>query len=262
MNVMEALKREQEKTSLLCVGLDTELHKMPHEFHDSGNPIIHFNETIIRATHDYCCSYKINFAFYEQYGEKAFSFIKDTIALLPEGKLSIADAKRGDIGNTSGAYARAVFEDMGFDAITVSPYMGYDSLAPFLEYSGKIVFILALTSNKGSSDFQRLICDGKPIYRHVIETALSWQSQAHIGFVVGATHPDELAEIRSYAPHNCLLIPGVGTQGGNANQVLQANGNAPALINVSRDILYGGTNPETTFSHARNKAQYYAGILR
>ncbi|HRK60514.1 MAG TPA: orotidine-5'-phosphate decarboxylase [Candidatus Kapabacteria bacterium] len=262
MNVMEALKQEQEKTSLLCVGLDTELHKIPHEMHDSDNPILRFNEEIISATQDYCSSYKINFAFYEQYGERAFALIKDTITMLPKEKLSIADAKRGDIGNTSGAYARAVFDDMGFDAITVSPYMGYDSVAPFLEYPDKIVFILALTSNAGSADFQRLVCNDKPIYRHVIETALSWQSRAHIGFVVGATHPDELAEIRSYAPNSCLLIPGVGTQGGNASDVLRANGKGPAVINVSRDILYGGTDQESAYYHARTKAQYYAGLLQ
>jgi len=261
MHSIESLIQEQNRTSLLCVGLDTELHKIPAELQRGGDALIRFNETIINATHDFCCSYKINFAFYEQYGEHAFSLIKDTVGLLPQGKLSIADAKRGDIGNTSGAYARAIFDEMGFDAVTVSPYMGYDSLAPFLEYSGKMVFILALTSNAGSLDFQRLECGGKPLFRHVIEKALSWKSQAHIGFVVGATHPEELAHIREYAPDNCLLIPGVGTQGGNASDVLQANGNAPALINVSRDILYN-TSGADTFSYARERAQYYAGLLR
>lgn len=261
MDIIELLQQEQRRTSRLCVGLDTELHKIPAELQRGDDTLVRFNEIIINATHEYCCSYKINFAFYEQYGDRAFSLIKDTVALLPQGKLSIADAKRGDIGNTSGAYARAIFDEMGFDAVTVSPYMGYDSLAPFLEYPGKMVFILALTSNAGSLDFQRLDCGGTPLYRHVIEKALTWQSQAHIGFVVGATHPEELAQIREYAPDNCLLIPGVGTQGGNASDVLQANGNAPALINVSRDILYN-TSATDTFTHARQRAQYYAGLLR
>lgn len=261
MTTIELLRNEQKSSSMLCVGLDTEIKKMPEGLRLQTNGLLEFNAAIIKATSEYCSAYKINFAFYEQYGEQAFSLIKNTLKFIPSTKLSIADAKRGDIGNTSGAYARAIFDDMGFDAVTVNPYMGYDSIAPFLEFENKIVFILALTSNAGSDDFQRMESNGKPLYRHVIEKALSWQSKAHIGFVVGATHPEELKQIREYAGEQCLLIPGIGTQGGRAEDVINANDNKPAVINVSRDILYASAN-EDFAEAAENKARYYSTLLQ
>lgn len=260
-STIELLQKEQKNSSMLCVGLDTEKKKLPSNLLHTSNGILDFNTAIIEATSPFCSAYKINFAFYEQYGEEAFSLIKNTLKAVPSTKLSIADAKRGDIGNTSGAYARAIFDDMGFDAVTVSPYMGYDSVAPFLEFENKIVFILALTSNSGSSDFQRMESNGKPLYRHVIEKALSWKSSAHIGFVVGATHPHELSAIREYTKDNCLLIPGIGTQGGNPKEVLAANGGKLAVVNVSRDILYA-SQEENFAEFAQEKARSYAELLR
>ncbi len=261
MTTIELLRKEQGSSSMLCVGLDTEIKKLPEHLRLQANGILDFNSAIVRTTSEFCSAYKINFAFYEQYGEQAFSLIKNTLKFIPNTKLTIADAKRGDIGNTSGAYARAVFDDMGFDAVTVNPYMGYDSIAPFLEFENKIVFILALTSNSGSEDFQRMESDGKPLYRHVIEKALMWKTKAHIGFVVGATRPQELQQIREYAGENCLLIPGIGTQGGNITDVVQANSNKPAVINVSRDILYA-SDKEDFAEAAASKAKHYFSHLQ
>ncbi len=239
MTILQKLEAIQQKNkSRLCVGLDTEISKLPYVLKKTPENIFTFNKAIIEATNDCVCAYKINFAFYEQYGKKGMDALRETLQCIPDDIITIADAKRGDIGNTSRAYAAAIFDDMNFDSITVSPYMGRDSVEPFLEYQNKIVFVLALTSNSGSDDFQRLISGTKPIYRHVVETSQTWKSNAELGFVVGATHPAEVSEIRTYAPNNVFLIPGVGSQGGDAAATMKANGKAPAIVNVSRAVLY------------------------
>jgi orotidine-5'-phosphate decarboxylase len=258
MNAFDKMMiRQSAISSRLCIGLDTELSKLPEHLHVKESPILAFNKGIIDATSEYASAYKINTAFYEQYGVKGWEALQQTIDVIPKDIFTIADAKRADIGNTSAAYARAVFDDLQCDAITVNPYMGYDSLAPFLERDDKMVIVLALTSNPGSSDFQRLISGGKPIYQHVIETVLSWKRNASIGFVIGATHPEELSLIRQYASDAVLLIPGIGAQGGDIDAIMKANGNGPVLINVSRGIQYAGTG-EQFGEKAHEAAKFYA----
>ncbi|MBI3258999.1 MAG: orotidine-5'-phosphate decarboxylase [Ignavibacteriae bacterium] len=247
---------QQKNQSRLCIGLDTELTKLPYILKSKPESIFEFNKAIIEATVNQVCAYKINFAFYEQYGAEGMVALRKSLECIPENIITIADAKRGDIGNTSRAYAASVFEEMNFDAITVSPYMGRDSIEPFLEYDNKIVFILALTSNPGSADFQRLISNGKPIYRHVVETAHTWKCNAALGFVVGATHPNEVQEIRTYSSNSIFLIPGIGTQGGDASATMKANGDAPAIVNVSRAILYASSGVDFE-SKACEQAQRY-----
>ncbi len=257
MSILQKLTAIQQlHQSRLCVGLDTDITKIPNHLRDSDKGILRFNLGIIEATAHYSCAFKFNFAFYEQYGKRGMKALRKSLEAVPKGIITIADAKRGDIGNTSTAYAKAVFEVMNFDAITVSPYMGRDSVEPFLQYEGKLVFVLALTSNPGSNDFQRLIADGKPLYRHVVEKSMSWEAKSALGFVVGATHPKEVGEIREYAPDNVFLIPGVGSQGGETAATMQANGAGPAMVNVSRGIIYASTGLDYV-EKARQQAMYY-----
>jgi len=231
--------------SMLCVGLDSDISKLPVGFEKSINGLLEFNKSIIKATSQVAAAYKINFAFYEQYGSDGFDLLKNTFEIIPENIFTIADAKRGDIGNTSLAYARSVFDFFEADSVTINPYMGFDSIEPFLEYKNKFVFLLALTSNKGSYDFQRLDVAGRPLYQHIVEKTLKNYSNKNIGFVVGATHPDELAALRRVAEDSCFLIPGVGAQGADVDAVTTANNKKLALINVSRAIIY----PETQNSY-------------
>lgn len=251
---------QQQVNTTLCIGLDTDMAKLPQGISRNVQGVVDFNKAIIEATADLCCSYKINFAFYEQYGTAGFDAIAQTLSCIPTGHLSIADAKRGDIGNTSAAYANAILQQMGFDSITVSPYMGADSVEPFLEAENKLVFVLALTSNSGSADFQHCLVEGKPLYQHVIAKALQWQRKGDIGFVVGATHPRQLEEIRDEVPELPLLIPGVGTQGGSAKEIRLANKNGIALINVSRAVLYASSGSDFT-EQARIQAQEFCRQL-
>lgn len=247
---------EQQNSSRLCVGLDTDKDKIPTSLHSADQPLTTFNCSIIEATRDLVSSYKLNIAFYEQYGASGWEALRQTLACIPEHVITIADAKRGDIGNTSAAYASAFFDYFNFDAITVSPYMGADSVQPFLTRPDKMVFLLALTSNAGSGDFQRLVCDGKPLYRHVVETARGWTEHDNLGFVVGATHPGELGELRELAPDSPFLIPGVGAQGGDTRATMQANGSGPAVVNVSRGIIYASGGQDYA-EKAREKAIEY-----
>ena len=235
----KAINIIKNKKSLLCVGLDSDISKIPHNlFSPDINGLYDFNKTIIENTKEFAAAYKINFAFYEQYGSDGVCLIKKTLELIPSDIFTIADAKRGDIGNSSVGYSKCVFDFMNFDSITVNPYMGMDSVAPFLENKNKLVFLLALTSNPGSNDFQRLIIDNKPLYEHIIEKANNSFPTENVGFVVGATHPEELNEIRKKTENNFILIPGIGFQGGNIDAVIKANNNFPAFINVSRGIIY------------------------
>ncbi|MFN8359044.1 MAG: orotidine-5'-phosphate decarboxylase [Candidatus Kapaibacterium sp.] len=257
MSILEKLTAIQQlHRSRLCVGLDSDVTKIPHHLRESDKGLLRFNLGILEATAHYTCAYKFNFAFYEQYGKRGMKALRKSLEAVPQGIITIADAKRGDIGNTSTAYAKAIFEEMNFDAITVSPYMGRDSVEPFLQYDGKLVFVLALTSNPGSTDFQRLVSDGKPLYRHVVEKCLRWEAKSALGFVVGATHPKEVGEIRQYAPESVFLIPGVGSQGGETAATMQANGQGPAMVNVSRGIIYASTGLDYV-EKARLQAIHY-----
>lgn len=257
MNSFEKLMEFQKaKNSRLCVGLDTDINKLPEPFEKSVDSILDFNAEIIDATKESAAAYKINFAFYEQYGSRGFEIIKETINLIGDSAFVIADAKRGDIGNTSEAYAKAVFEYFGADAITIAPYMGSDSVQPFLKYTDKLTFILALTSNPGSADFQRLEFDNKPLFMHVIDKSLTWGSEQSVGFVVGATHPDDISLIRHSIPNSVLLLPGVGAQGADTEHLMVANNNGPCIINASRGVIYAGSGKD--YKHfVEHKAKYY-----
>jgi orotidine-5'-phosphate decarboxylase len=239
----QLIQQIRSKRSLLCVGLDPEWERIPAHLLKTEDPIFEFNKTIIDATKDLCVAYKPNLAFYESLGARGWASLEKTLAYIPSDCFTIADAKRGDIGNTSRLYAKAFFETLGFDAVTVAPYMGADSVRPFLEFSGKWVILLGLTSNAGSADFQtRPMANGEPLYAEVIRKAQEWGSAENLMFVVGATHPERLAEVRALAPDHFFLVPGVGAQGGDLEAVLE-NGMTPdfgLLINASRAIIYAG----------------------
>ncbi len=240
--IWEAIQRKQ---SYLCVGLDPDWQKIPVHLQGSPDPIFEFNKQIIDATADFAVAYKPNLAFYESLGPAGWESLQKTLAYIPPGMFTIADAKRGDIGNTSALYARAFFETMSFDALTVAPYMGRDSVQPFLGYPGKWVILLALTSNEGSQDFQQsvLLADGQPLYTSVIRVAQTWGTADQLMFVVGATHPQAFAEVRRLAPEHFLLVPGYGAQGGDLAEVsrLGLTKTGGLLVNASRGILYASS---------------------
>lgn len=231
-----------QNKSILCIGLDPVLEKLPLKLPKEIKSIEDFCKQIIDSTKDYVCGYKLNFAFFEQFGAEGFEILKKLFDSIPKHLLKIADAKRADIGNTSKAYAKAVFEYFRADSVTVNPYMGEDSIKPFLEYNDKLIFILALTSNFSSEQFQKKIINGRPLYQHVMEEAIKWGKVENIGFVIGATHPEEISETRTIAPDNILLIPGVGAQGGNIEATIKANKNGKAIINVSRSVIYASAD--------------------
>lgn len=239
----------------LCIGLDSDVRNLPASLSGSSDPLLEFNTKIIDATKDLCCSYKLNLAFYESSGESGLRALERTLERIPEGVLSIGDAKRGDIGNTAERYAHSLLEHYGFDAVTVNPYMGMDTLEPFFKYEGRCIFVLALTSNPGSADFQRLIIDGEPLYKRVIDRCIeTYGSTGSLGFVVGATHPSELGEVRAHVGLEIpLLIPGLGTQGGDAAATTQANNGGIAFFNVSRGIS-GASKGEDFAERAREAA--------
>lgn len=236
---LRAIQRKNQ--SLLCVGLDTDIELIPKHLRSTANPVLEFNRRIIEATSDLVCAYKLNLAFYEAMGSSGWQTLRDTLSLIPKSVIIIGDGKRGDIGNTAEHYAKALFDDLGFDAVTVNPYMGYDSVEPFLRNDKHGVFLLALTSNEGSNDFQRLNIGGKPLYERVVQSAVKWNTKKNLGLVVGATHPDELRSIRLLAPAMPLLIPGIGKQGGDLHSAVR-NGcdkkGELAVINSSRSVIY------------------------
>lgn len=231
------------KKSFLCIGLDVDLEKIPKHLLELEDPIFEFNKAIIDVTHDLCVSYKPNTAFYEAYGIKGWQSLQKTIEyinkLYPE-IFTIADAKRGDIGNTSGRYAKAFFDDLHFDSITVAPYMGKDSVEPFLEYNNKHTILLALTSNEGAFDFQTKSISNSELYKHVLATSKTWKNASNLMYVVGATKAEYFEEIRKIVPDSFLLVPGVGAQGGSLSEVCNygLNSNVGLLINSSRGIIY------------------------
>ena len=234
----------RHKKSFLCVGLDTEWSKIPAHLLETEDPIFEFNKAIIDATRDLCVAYKPNLAFYEAHGPQGWHSLQKTIAYIGEEHFTIADAKRGDIGNTSRLYAQTFFKTYSFDSVTVAPYMGADSVQPFLDFPNKWVILLALTSNEGSSDFQLGLQDqAMPLYEKVMRKAMSWGTHENLMFVVGATHPDKFADIRRIAPDHFLLVPGVGAQGGDLEALCKfgLNKDIGLLINASRGIIYAGT---------------------
>lgn len=235
-----------DKGSFLCVGLDTDLSRIPGHLLDEPDPIFAFNKAIIDATHQHCVAYKPNIAFYEAMGPKGWESLERTMDYIPEGIFTIADAKRGDIGNTSAKYAQCFFEYFNFDAVTVAPYMGIDSVGPFLEWDHKWVILLGLTSNAGSRDFQMLQSDSRYLYEHVLTKAQEWGSTDQLMFVVGATHPERFADIRQVVPDHFLLVPGVGAQGGDLDAVIRhgANEHCGLLVNSSRGIIYASDGPD------------------
>lgn len=225
------------------MGLDVDLEKIPPHLLQREDPIFEFNKAIIDATHQYAVAYKSNTAFYEAYGVKGWKSLQKTIDYINEKHpemFTIADAKRGDIGNTSTMYAKAFFEDLHFDSVTVAPYMGKDSVEPFLAFENKITILLALTSNEGAFDFQTQIIDNQELYKKVLKTSLTWKNSQNLMYVVGATKAEFLKEIRKIVPNHFLLVPGVGAQGGNLDEVCQygINENIGLLINSSRGIIY------------------------
>ncbi|MFL5728422.1 MAG: orotidine-5'-phosphate decarboxylase [Cytophagaceae bacterium] len=242
------------KKSYLCVGLDTDLKKIPAQLLKSKDPVFEFNKQIIDATHQYAVAYKPNTAFYEALGSRGWDSLAKTLEYIPKELFTIADAKRGDIGNTSGLYARAFFETMKFDSITVAPYMGEDSVKPFLEFKDKTVIILALTSNEGSKDFQMLKqANHEELYMEVIRLSKTWGDASQIMYVVGATKAQMLEQIRSMAPDNFLLVPGVGAQGGSLEEVSKygMNKKCGLLVNSSRGIIYASSGKDFAAAAAR-----------
>jgi orotidine-5'-phosphate decarboxylase len=255
MNRAALIQEIERKQSLLCVGLDTDMDKLPAGIDKSIEGMIRFNKAIIEATAPYAVSYKVNTAFYEQYGQEGWACLEETLKLIPDNCLSIADAKRGDIGNTSSMYARAFFKRLNFDAITVAPYMGEDSLKPFFEFEDKWVICLGLTSNAGSKDFQILNYNGKHLYETVMQTVSQWGNPNNLMFVTGATKASDLKAIREQLPEHFFLVPGVGAQGGTVKDVCD---NAMTefgglLINASRSILYA-SNGEDFAEKAKEEA--------
>lgn len=241
MNKAELVQQIRAKKSLLCIGLDTDLDKIPRHLLDYSDPIFEFNKQIIDKTHDLCVAYKPNFAFYERYGSKGWDALKKTIEYIPNEVFTIADAKRGDIGNTSEQYAKAILEELNFDSITLSPYMGSDSLTPYLKFKNKWIIVLGLTSNPGSKDFQlQKLENGQYLFENTLEKVSQLGSEENTMFVVGATNGTFLNRIRKIIPHHFLLMPGIGAQGGNLEEVLSQclNKEFGILINSSRQIIY------------------------
>ncbi len=244
----------KQKQSYLCVGLDSDITKLPQHLQSKPGAVFQFNKAIIDATKDFCVSYKINTAFYESQGLKGWEAMEQTVNYIPSTHFKIADAKRGDIGNTSAQYAKAFFETLPFDAITVAPYMGEDSIRPFLEYDDKWTIVLGLTSNKGAADFELQKTGEEYLYEKVLRTVSSWGNANNLMFVVGATQAIELQNIRKMIPDNFLLVPGVGAQGGSLEEVSKygMNKDCGLLVNASRAVIFASDGD--AFAEAAAKA--------
>jgi orotidine-5'-phosphate decarboxylase len=266
MNRKILVEQIRSKQTYLCVGLDTDLEKIPSHLKDEEDPIFAFNKAIIDATLPYCVSYKINTAFYEAQGLKGWQSMEKTVNYIPDTHFRIADAKRGDIGNTSTQYAIAFLKNLPFDAITVAPYMGEDSVKPFLRFEGKWAIVLGLTSNPGAADFELNTLAGEPqerVYEKVIRKVAEWGSNENLMFVVGATRSDEFINLRKIAPHHFFLVPGVGAQGGSLEEISRKAMNADVglLVNVSRDIIFASSNQDFA-QVAASKAMGYAEQMK
>lgn len=257
MNRQELFELIKKKQSYLCIGLDTDIKKIPSHLLKLDDPVFEFNRQIIEATQDLCVSYKPNIAFYESMGSDGWQSLKKTLEVIPDDIFTISDAKRGDIGNTSGLYARAFFENMKFDSVTVAPYMGEDSVTPFLAYKNAWVILLGLTSNSGSADFQNLeLANGKKLFQEVLEKSQQWGTVDNLMYVIGATQAEFFQEIRQIVPDHFLLVPGVGAQGGDLKKLSQygMNDHCGLLVNSSRAIIYASQG-EDFAEAARSEAQ-------
>lgn len=246
MDRLQLFNEIKKKKSFLCIGLDSDINRIPDCLRNEKDPILKFNEEIIKATSDVAVAYKPNTAFYESNGSKGWVSLEKTMDKIPSNVFTIADAKRGDIGNTSKMYAKAFFEHMNFDAVTVAPYMGKDSVTPFLEFDDKWVILLGLTSNEGSNDFQHLQTLHGSLYSTVIIKAQEWGHPDNLMFVIGATHPEKFEEIRKLAQEYFFLVPGVGAQGGTVDEVAKygKNDQMGILVNSSRGIIFAGDGPD------------------
>lgn len=260
MNRQYLIDQIRNKQSYLCVGLDTDPTLIPSHLLKEEDPLFAFNKAIIDATLNSCVAYKINTAFYESQGLKGWMALEKTVNYIPSTHFKIADAKRGDIGNTSTQYAKAFFQQLPFDSITIAPYMGEDSVKPFLQFDGKWAIVLGLTSNPGAADFElQKMMDGKSLYETVISKVSSWGSVENLMFVVGATRPEEFLNLRKIVPDHFFLVPGVGAQGGSLEEISKKamNSDVGILVNVSRDIIYASKDQD--FAHkAGEKASSYA----
>lgn len=254
MTRQQLVEQIRQKKSYLCVGLDTDITKIPKHLLSEPDPVFAFNKAIIDATKDHCVSYKINTAFYEALGVEGWLSMQRTVEYLPRTHFLIADAKRGDIGNTATQYARAFFERLNFDAITVAPYMGADSVLPFLEYQNKWTILLGLTSNSGAKDFELQPAGDGLLYEKVMTTAAKWGHPGNLMFVVGATQPEWFSTIRSLTPDHFYLVPGVGAQGGSLKEISARamNKDIGILVNASRAVIYASNGED--FAEAAGKA--------
>jgi orotidine-5'-phosphate decarboxylase len=255
LNRQTLIQQIRTKKSYLCVGLDSDITKIPRHLLQHEDPVFEFNKAIIDATQDVCVSYKINTAFYEANGLQGWQSMEKTLNYIPKDIFTIADAKRGDIGNTSTQYAKAFFNAMHFDSITVAPYMGKDSVKPFLDFENKWTIVLGLTSNEGAYDFQYLKNENQELFKHVIQKVASWGTNENLMFVIGATKTAQLKEVRELIPHHFLLVPGVGAQGGSLEEVSKIGMNADVglLVNASRQIIFA-SNGEDFAEKARVEA--------
>ncbi len=268
MNRQQLITQIKEKENYLCVGLDSDITKIPAHLQSHPNAVFQFNKAIIDATKDFCVSYKINTAFYEAMGIKGWETLEQTVNYIPSTHFKIADAKRGDIGNTSAQYAKTFFEVYNFDAVTVAPYMGEDSIRPFLNYEDKWTIVLGLTSNKGAADFEQLmvsdeISEKQFLYEKVMQKVSEWGTPDNLMFVAGATKAKQLEDIRKKFPEHFFLVPGVGTQGGSLQEVSKAalNNDGGILVNASRAIIYAG-NDETFAEEARRVTKEYSDEMK
>ena len=282
MTKQQLIEQIRRKKSYLCIGLDTDISKIPQHLLTDPDPVFTFNKSIIDATHDLCVSYKINTAFYEALGVQGWEAMEKTARYIGSDHFIIADAKRGDIGNTSDQYAKAFFEALPFDAVTVAPYMGEDSVSPFLQHEGKWAIVLGLTSNKGAKDFElqmmvggdnKMVGEdtnhggtnkgGEKLYEKVLRTVVTWGSPDNLMFVVGATQADEFVHIRKIVPDHFLLVPGVGAQGGSLQEISEKamNQDTGLLVNVSRAVIYAGST-ENFATAAREAAQLYQAEMK
>lgn len=258
MTRQQLVAQIRSKNSYLCIGLDTDITKIPRHLLSEPDPVFAFNQQIIDATLEYCVSYKINTAFYEALGLPGWEAMAKTLDYIPSTHFTIADAKRGDIGNTSTQYAKAFFEALDFDAITVAPYMGSDSVKPFLEYAGKWTIVLGLTSNSGARDFELQQAGGEMLYEKVMKTASQWGSPDNLMFVVGATQAEEFVNIRKITPDHFYLVPGVGAQGGSLKEISAKamNKDVGILVNVSRAVIFASDGEDFAFKAGEVARQY------
>ena len=263
MKIENLINQIKQKKSFLCVGLDVDLDKIPKHLHKHEDPIFEFSKGIIDSTSPFAIAYKPNLAFFESYGLKGWNSLEKIINYINSNYpeiFTIADAKRGDIGNTSSKYARTFFETLNFDSITVNPYMGRDSIEPFLQYDNKYTILLSLTSNSGSSDFQFQLDNGKPLYLSVIKKSLSWKNKENLMYVIGATKAESLKEVREIIPNSFLLVPGIGAQGGSLSDVCRfgLNENCGLIVNSSRQIIYS----DNSIDYAKKSAEISSLIQR